>query len=878
MTRDANRWGRIQDLFHGALERSAPERDAWLRQACAGDEALLAEVHALLASDPESGDVIGNIVETTARPVAATWVGRNVGPYRVTREIGRGGMGAVYLAVRADDRFERDVAIKVLRSPSDEDLRRRFAEERRILASLDHPAIVRLVDGGETADGLPYLVMDHVEGKPIDAFCESRSLSVRDRIRLFREVCAGVEYAHRHLVVHRDLKPSNLLIDREGRPRILDFGIAKLLEARPGGADTAPQARRFTPEYASPEQFRGEEVTTASDVYSLGVVLYGLLAGRRPYDLSDTSAREMERIVTTIDPPPPSTASGRKELAGDLDTIVAKALRKEPAERYGSVAELAADLDRHLRRLPIVARPDTWRYRTSRFVRRNRAVTIAGAVAVVSMLAATAISVSFGVREGKQRRLAERRFDDVRTLATTFLHDVDDALSREGKLAARELIVGTGTDYLDRLAAEARDDDDLRRDVAAGYLRVASIQGNPWQENLGRLEDGRESCRRGLELVEAMLSSHPDDAETLRLAALGYTLRAYLAGQTRSAEEVRADLERARGLRERSLEVAPATALETPRIDGIVAAGAALSQNAGEYVRAEKEYREALESLASLAVEYPGDARLLEARIGLEQQLAQTLQRDGRFEEAIAMLEPLRDSGALEGGPGRVVHARVLVTLGRTYESLGRLPDAREALDEALALHREFVRADPNDWLAQRNLVTVLGFVARIAQAEGRREDARGRREEAADVARRLVAAEPDRVENRRMLAVQADELAALLRELGRYEEALLRHREACETFRALAREAPTADARRSVAVSLYYLGLCARERAAEVPDEAGRALLEESEHAFIESRDTMASLRDEGLLPVADEGVIDMLESEIGRTRALRGGAAGAR
>jgi eukaryotic-like serine/threonine-protein kinase len=397
------RWEQVKDVLGTALDRPAKERAAWVAEACGDDAALRAEVESLLASDGEANE----FMETTARDVVLRSVtqarpealaGARIGPYKVLSEIGRGGMGAVYLAERSDDAYRKQVAIKLVRGDVDSaSAVRRFRQERQILAELDHPNIARLLDGGTTDEGVSYFVMEHVEGVPIDAHCEARKLSVDQRLALFRTVCSAVGAAHRQLIVHRDLKPGNILVTAEGTPKLLDFGIAKLLTPQPRSEHTLTGTRLMTPGYASPEQWRGGSVTAGSDIYSLGVILYRLLTGRDPYRVDSDLPHELARAICEEDPEPPSASASpptRHRLAGDLDAIVLKAMRKEPERRYGSAEELSEDIRRHLEGLPVTARKDGLPYRASRLFRRNKAV----ALTALTMALAAALVSAFAYR------------------------------------------------------------------------------------------------------------------------------------------------------------------------------------------------------------------------------------------------------------------------------------------------------------------------------------------------------------------------------------------------------------------------------------------------------------------------------------------------
>jgi serine/threonine protein kinase/predicted Zn-dependent protease len=436
------KWEQVKELFARALEREPGERSNFLRQACAGDEGLRAEIESLLVSfdgadtfleDCPAADLLWEQSQAIA--------GKKIGAYRIVREIGRGGMAVVYLGERDDQSYRKQVAIKMVKPGIDtEQILQRFRNERQTLAALDHSNIVKLLDGGSTEDGSPYLVMEYVEGLPIDQYCDLHTLSIDDRLHLFRQVCAAVQYAHENLVIHRDLKPGNILIAKGGVPRLLDFGIAKLLNP---GLTQVPLATRtgwrpMTPEYASPEQIRGRAITTAADVYSLGILLFELLTGHRPYRAAGQSLLEMERLVCETEPERPSVVVSRTEgkmsgdddaaavitpelvstrrglqpaelrrrLRGDLDTIVMKAIRKEPERRYSSAEEFSKDIERYLTRMPVLARKSTIAYRSGRFLRRHKE-SLATALTLL-ILVATLVGTSHFLFQRPNPRLTEQ--------------------------------------------------------------------------------------------------------------------------------------------------------------------------------------------------------------------------------------------------------------------------------------------------------------------------------------------------------------------------------------------------------------------------------------------------------------------------------------
>jgi tetratricopeptide (TPR) repeat protein len=501
---------------------------------------------------------------------AALSSGQRLDRYRIVREIGRGGMGAVYLAERADEQYQKRVAIKLIKRGMDTDsVLRHFRNERQILANFDHPNIARLFDGGTTEDGLPYFVMEYVEGIPIDKYCHAHGLSIIDRLKLFREACAAIIYAHRHTVIHRDIKPSNILVTSEGMPKLLDFGIAKMLQAGDGaeGLMTATGLRPMTPEYASPEQVRGEPVTTASDVYSLGVVLYEVLTGCSPYYVASHSLREVERAITEQEPTKPSTAvrdhdsrfqnrdssnsrftiHDSRALRGDLDNIVLMALRKEPARRYQSVDQFSEDIRRHLEARPVLARKDTIGYRAAKFVRRNRAAT-AAAVLILLSLVGGLVATTWQAHRARlqeaaakaEKARAERRFNDVRQLAHSVLFDYHDAIKNlPGATRVRERLVKDGLTYLDSLASEASGDPALQRELAAAYERVGDVRGQAYSANLGDSAGAIDSYQKALRIREALVAAAPRDMQKRRdLAAIYGKIGNQLADTSEAARGI----------------------------------------------------------------------------------------------------------------------------------------------------------------------------------------------------------------------------------------------------------------------------------------------------------------------------------------------------
>ena len=511
------RWAAVGDLFERALALPAGERTACIDRASGSDEELRREVISLLASHKAAPggfvqEKIKHAVLAFQETKPAASGPTHVGPYRLVRELGRGGMGTVFLAERDDDQYKASVAIKLVRPGMDTDfILARFRRERQTLARLQHPNIAHLLDGGTTADGLPYIVMEYVDGQAITEHVQQQEFDITARVVLFLSVCSAVDYAHRNFVIHRDLKPGNVLVDSQGVPKLLDFGICKLLRAdtlsAASGDDTLPGM--MTPNYASPEQIRGEAVTLLSDVYSLGVLLYELLAEKCPRRFTTLTAQGIE-IGMAKEIPLPSTMVEDKavarQLSGDLDNILMRALETEPQRRYETAALFADDLRRYLLNEPVLARPQTWGYRALKFVRRNRG-KVAAAAAVFVLLAGT-LAVSL-----IEARMAKARLAQVRSLANKLVFDVHDAVQDlPGATHARQVIVETAITYLDSVAGAVKGDAQAEKELASAYRRLGDSQGNVVGANLGDPAGALVSYQKALTLLDNLIRRKPSDA------------------------------------------------------------------------------------------------------------------------------------------------------------------------------------------------------------------------------------------------------------------------------------------------------------------------------------------------------------------------------
>lgn len=560
----AAHWQRLKELLGQLLEAPAEERAALLGRLCGDDASLRAELASLL----EAADGDDSVLSAAQRSfegltsVEMPMSGRSIGPWRLTSLIARGGQGEVWRAERADGQFHQSVAIKLLRSGFDQQwLASRFAAERQILASLDHPNLARLLDGGTTDDGTPYIVMELAEGKAIDAYCAQHRLPLRKRLALFRTLCQVVGYAHGKGIVHRDLKCDNVLVTAEGVVKLVDFGIAKQLSA--DSQTTATAQRMMTLAYSSPEQVRGEHVTPSSDVYSLGVVLYRLLTDASPYaSAAGDTGYELTRAICETEPPPPSRAKAptatltraqRLRLRGDLDAVALMALRKDARSRYADANDLGDDIFRHLESLPVRARRGAASYRAQRFLLRNRALFGALAFANLVLIAGLATALWQGVeaerlraRAERERARAERSLATVREFANLVIFEVHDAIADlPGSTAARQIVVDRGTAYLQKASAEATDNTALQLELAGAYRKMAEIQNNPFVANLGDPAGARLSATTALRIYEQALGRRDMDTaprrtvqlETIKVLRLLARLQRN-AGESKAAREL----------------------------------------------------------------------------------------------------------------------------------------------------------------------------------------------------------------------------------------------------------------------------------------------------------------------------------------------------
>lgn len=503
-----NDWSKIKEIFHQTLDLLPEERRSFLEKQ---NESVRSEVESLLASHEKAKDFIATPAAVEMKFDADYLIGQKIGDYEILEKIGTGGMGAVYLSKKKD--LEKKFALKIIKRGMDTDaILKRFLQERQILSRLEHPFIAQLLDAGATENGLPFFVMEYIEGVPITKFCEAHQLNLDERLELFQKVCAAVNYAHQNLIVHRDIKPSNILVTDDGTPKLLDFGIAKLLNSQEF-EKTATQARIFTPEYASPEQVKNLPITTAADVYSLGKVLQEILSGERTSSTGKNTAQNLEK--STNDKVPDTNPKSRllnPKSTNDLQNIVRKSLREEPQERYQTIGEFTEDIRRFLVGLPVTATADSAIYRFSKFVQRHQQGAIAGAFVSLLILSLAGFAVWQAIAANRERAKAEKRFEQVRKLANIVLFEYHDGIAAlPGATAMREKMVADSLEFLDALSAEEIENKELQRDIAKAYKKVGDIQGASDTGNIGKTQAALQSYQKAFEIWQKIPLENPSE-------------------------------------------------------------------------------------------------------------------------------------------------------------------------------------------------------------------------------------------------------------------------------------------------------------------------------------------------------------------------------
>jgi len=855
------RWQQVMHVLDAVILLDTTERDPYLDKVCADDPELRVEVESLVDSHKRAGSDFLNASAVNLRPPvvgadpARARLGHRIGAYEVLEEIGHGGMGEVYRAVRADGQYTKKVALKLVRGgASTVSVLERFRYERQILAGLDHPNIARLLDGGTTEDGVPYLVMELVEGMPLDKFCDSRLLSITQRIELFRQVCAAVQYAHQRLVIHRDLKPGNILVSEDGAPKLVDFGIAKILD--PSSAVETTFSRAMTPQYASPEQIRGESITTSTDVYSLGVVLYQLLTGHSPYRVGGRASHELSRAIIDTEPERPSlivlqgqevrieggakhlTAEDvshvrgssprrlRRRLSGDLDNILLKALRKEPERRYASVEQFDEDLRRHLAGLPVTALKDSWGYRALKFTRRHTVATLSTIVACVALILGTSMIVYESRVAAENGRRAERRFNDVRQLAKSLMFGLHDSIADiPGSTNARHLLVTTSLEYLDRLREDVGNDASLQKELANAYERVGDVQGNPYVANLGDTPGALASYRKALSVRTSLLNNDPRNS----------TLKAQLSGvywKMGICQDAASDFSGSIASLQQALALSlsagatPGDLIAQDRLAGDYWAIASAQRKTGDLTDALENYRKAASMHEAAAATNPG--------------------------KGSAPL--LHSSGDYYG------MAKVLAGMGRKAE-------ATDAAKRSVSVLRSIAKGDPNNATIGQYLADSLEVEANCLEEEQRLGQALESYRAAKDIYERAMLADAKDSRSSRLLGYTDMQVGRVLVKEGNVAAGLPLLQSALRIFSQLAEKMPHSTYISNNFANIYMeLGNAHSSLASsrETSISQRRAQWLEARKWYEKSRVVWLALQRQGQLAISEKNQPDLASQKI--------------
>jgi eukaryotic-like serine/threonine-protein kinase len=772
---------RIADIVEQALEVEVGHRGPLLVELCGDDRELFVEVASLLHFQEKARDFIESpAVETVAELLASERCGLQPGDelngYKIVSLLGEGGMGEVYLG--DDRRLGRKVAIKLLKfGLGTANILRHFEQEERILAGLTHPNIAQLYGGAVSPNGLPYFVMEYVEGERLDNYCRDNAVPISQRLELFRKICLAVAFAHQRLVIHRDIKPANIRVTPDGEPKLLDFGIAKLLD--PGTAaieQTMTVAAVMTPEYASPEQVRGETMTTASDIYSLGVVLYELLTDQKPYKIDNRTPTAVARAISEQEPTKPSTAVARsngnsksqtpnpKIFRGDLDSIVLTALRKEPERRYASVGQFSEDIRRYLEGRPVTARKGTFSYQTSKFIKRNKIAATAATLILLSLIAGI-FATAF------EARRANRRFDDVRRLANSLMFEIHDSVKDlQGSTPTRRLIVSRALEYLDSLAREAGNNASLQRELATAYEKVGDIQGNPFYANLGDTDGALASYRKALTIREAI----KNDRDPELAMEMGRSYRA-VGDILEQKGNVAATIDNYR----RSLSTFQELASAHPM-----------------GFSAQDEYARAYEVL--------GDGL---GRTELKDERLRSYQKALSIRQRLLMQDPN--------------NAKLNRSIGLSFMKVGgamdpKMPEAAENVRKGIVMLEKLAADDPNNERAYREVGFAYYQLGQVELAAGDSASALESRRKAFTIRERIAAQDPKNVQARFDLGVAHADLAEALNATDDHTQAVTHAQQALSILQNLSAADPTN------AVYQRNVGLCYEKLGQIYEDLAG--------------------------------------------------------
>lgn len=892
----------VDELFGLAVNLSPAEREKFLAARAEADGAnrdVLDEVNALLTNyrQVEAKQFLDKpLISETSQTLRA---GQDFEGYKILRLIAEGGMGEVYLA--EDNELKRQVAIKLIKGHATKDILRHFHSERQILARLKHPNIAQLYEAGASSDGLPFFVMEYVEGKPIDRFADEYDLSVANRLNLFRTVCSAISYAHQNLVIHRDIKPGNILVTESGEPKLLDFGIAKLLRNEGEQDATATVFGAMTPPYASPEQVKGEPITTASDEYSLGVLLYELLTGRRPYKLKRSSAAEITKAICEQQPTKPSSIRRDAEMArdgdpekrhvsstphfpvspsalkGDLDNIILKALRKEPERRYASVEQFSEDIRRHLEGLPVTAHKGSLTYRGGKFIKRNK-LAVAAAAVIVLTLAAGIIATTV------EARRANRRFNQARQLAHTILFDYHDQIAAlPGSTKVRERMVKDALQYLDNLSKDAGNDTSLLRELAAGYERVAAVQGGVAMSghgtilspaNFGDMTGALQSLNKALAIREQLARSRPGDKDIQQELAYCYAAIGFIYLLNGPPDKAVEYMGKGLPIMEASLASDPNDAdlqykLWNMYLGMAKSLGNPAVPNLGDTTGAMEYMKKAAAVGERLRSTYPDNREYLRMQGATFNAFGQMFNGAGMQHEALDSFTKAAaiDRELLQADASNINYQRELaVQLGNVGTSMLQAHEdhtaAVQTLKEALSIYESMLAADPDDAANQRNTAVghrnlATGMETADAAA------ARANYDKALEMFSKLVAKDPNNADFRRQWAYTYFTLSRFQVKTNDLNGAVESAQRGIKIDESLVESSPTnASARNTLALLYRQLG----DSGVALAEAGSKPQWSAAKDAYQRSLNIYQDMKSKGTLTAADAGKPDELAKEIAR------------
>ncbi len=922
MATNTDREQQIELILHSALAHEEGQRDHFLKTACAGDPALRHEIEARLIAFLKANHNAVKLSKTeslltpqerlrsenltllfadlptiglTDEEEASLFTETHIGAYKILRLLSENDLSIVYLAASDDSPYHHKVAITIGRSRMNfEFASERFYTEQQRLTSLDHANIARLLDSGITMDGRPYFVSEYVEGKSIITYCDDNRLSTIERLKLFRKVCAAAHHGHQHLVLHQDIKPDNILVTDSSTPKLLNFGIAKLLHTGFAEQSLDTQTtlvRLMTPEYASPEQVKGEAISTASNIYSLGVVLYQLLTGHLPYRLKDRLSNDLAKMLCEQQPERPSTAIDRvetvatpdgatievtpqtvsrardrqlerlrKRLSGDVDNIVLMALRKEPGQRYASADELANDIRRHLEALPVIARPDTLSYRTRKFIRRHRIATL------VSLLA-LAILVGGIVTTSIQKRRAERRFNEVRRFANAFLFEFHDAIAAlPGSAPARQLVVNRALEYLDNLARETSNDESLQRELAMTYQKVGDAQGYAASGNLGDADGALQSFKKALAIRERLVTENPANQEDRRHLAISYSRVAAILEDSDAAAAIE--------FHKKAVVIAEAL-LAADENDAEMSRHLWLSYRhiadekaqTGDFANAIETFDKAAKINEKLLAANPGDVNAKRDLALDVMSLGDVLTESRDYDAA---LEMFRKALALASAnpnhsDSQSIIGLCLASIGKVFERKGNQQTASEHFEKSLAIFESLRQADPLNAQAIHNAAVSQSGMAGILAKSNRLPEALALYAKAEANFAKNAGAKTISAISKMHLAAAQQEMALLLARRGDLTAALQKATQA----RIAAEELPASKNEFRAFLASTYTNLSkihalAAQQSLSV--EQQRSEWQQAREWLLKGLEWLRELRNQDIWHSPDYGSVEESERELAR------------